>query len=147
MIVHGDTRVEPDEDFAVHLSEPSDGLSIARGDAIGGILNDDAAQVEIFQIQGSGDSSPFVGQPVITRNNIVTSVGPAGFTMQTPDRRDDHDRLTSNGVYVFTGSAPQVAVGDAVDVRATGGRVLRPDRADPGQRQRGQLAATACRHR
>ena len=117
--VHGDTRVEPDEDFAVHLSEPSNGLNIARGDAIGAILNDDAAEAEIFQIQGDGAASPFVGQPVITRNNIVTSVGPGGFTMQTPDRRDDHNRLTSNGVYVFTGAAPQVTVGDAVDVRAT----------------------------
>lgn len=116
--VHGDTTVEPDQDFAVHLSEPSTGLAIARGDAIGGILNDDAAQVEIFQIQGSGDRSPYVGQPVITRGNVVTSVGPSGFTMQTPDRRDDHDRYTSNGVYVFTGSAPQVAMGEAVDVRA-----------------------------
>lgn len=115
--VHGDTKIEPDEDFAVQLSEPSSGLAIARGEAIGGILNDDAAQVEIFQIQGNGDSSPFTGQPVITRNNIVTSVGPAGFTMQTPDRRDDHVRLTSNGVYVFTGSAPTVKTGDAVDVR------------------------------
>jgi uncharacterized protein len=116
--VHGDTRVEPDENFAAHLSEPSSGLSISRGDALGGILNDDAAEAEIFQIQGSGDSSPFVGQPVVARNNIVTSIGPGGFTMQTPDRRDDHNPLTSNGVYVFTGSAPSVAVGDAVDVRA-----------------------------
>ncbi|HET6804980.1 MAG TPA: lamin tail domain-containing protein [Frateuria sp.] len=56
--VYGDTTVEPDQDFAVHLSEPSAGLAIARADAIGGILNDDAAQAEIFQIQGSGDRSP-----------------------------------------------------------------------------------------
>jgi len=116
--VHGDTTVEPDQDLAVHLSEPSAGLTVARGDAIGGILNDDAAQVEIFQIQGGGDGSPYVGQPVITRGNIVTSVGPEGFTMQTPDNRDDRNPLTSNGVYVFTGSTPQVAVGEAVDVRA-----------------------------
>lgn len=116
--VHGDTTVEPDQDFAVHLSDPSVGLAIAKGDAIGAILNDDAAQVEIFQIQGSSDSSPFVGQPVITRGNIVTGIGPSGFTMQTPDQRDDRNDLTSNGVYVFTGSAPQVAVGDMVDVRA-----------------------------
>ena len=116
--VHGDTTVEPDQDLAVHLSDPSAGLTIARGDAVGGILNDDAALVDIFQIQGSGDASPFVGQPVITRGNIVTSVGPQGFTMQTPDSRDDRNRLTSNGVYVFTGGAPQVAVGEAVDARA-----------------------------
>ena len=117
--VHGDSTVEPDEDFAIHLAEPSSGLSIATGEAIGGILNDDAAQAEIFQIQGDGPSSPFLGQPVITTDNIVTSVGLAGFTMQTPDRRDDRNRLTSNGVYVYTGSAPQVSVGDSVDVRAT----------------------------
>jgi predicted extracellular nuclease len=118
VIVRGDTRIEPNENFSVQLSDPSNGLSVARGDALGGILNDNAVQAEIFRIQGSGDSSPFAGQPVITRNNIVTSVGPAGFTMQTPDRRDDRDRMTSNGVYVFTGSAPKVAIGDAVDVHA-----------------------------
>ncbi|HET6804981.1 MAG TPA: endonuclease/exonuclease/phosphatase family protein [Frateuria sp.] len=56
---------------------------------------------------------------MITRGNIVTSVGPAGFTMQTPDSRDDRNRMTSNGVYVFTGGAPQVVTGDAVDVRGT----------------------------
>ncbi len=115
--VHGDTVVEPDESFTLQLSDPSAGLRVAREAASGTILNDDAAQAEIFQIQGSGDSSPYVGQPVITDDNIVTSVGPAGFTMQTPDRRDDRNALTSNGIYVFTATAPSVQVGDAVDVR------------------------------
>ncbi|HEX7339200.1 MAG TPA: lamin tail domain-containing protein [Rhodanobacteraceae bacterium] len=116
--INGDTTVEPDEDFLLDLSAPSAGLTIAKGEAIGAILNDDAAQVEIWQIQGDGPTSPYVGQPVKTDANIVTALGPQGFFMQTPDRRDDHNRLTSNGVYVYTGHAPDVAVGDSVDVRA-----------------------------
>lgn len=35
------------------------------------------AQAETFQIQGDGPSSPFLGKPVISRENIVTRVGPA----------------------------------------------------------------------
>ncbi len=115
--VHGDTTVEPDEDFFVRLDSPSTGLAIGDGEAIGAILNDDIATVEIFQIQGSGSSSPYEGQTVRTLGNIVTALGPNGFFMQTPDARDDHDRMTSNGVYVYTGQAPSVAVGDAVDVQ------------------------------
>ncbi|WP_113065368.1 lamin tail domain-containing protein [Oleiagrimonas sp. MCCC 1A03011] len=116
--VHGDTKVESDEDFFLRLSDASTGLSIGNGQAIGAILNDDIATVEIFDIQGSGSTSPYVGQKVRTLDNIVTAIGPNGFFIQTPDARDDHNRLTSNGVYVYTGSAPTVAVGDAVDVVA-----------------------------
>lgn len=114
--VHGDTKVESDEDFLLKLSQPSAGLTIATAQAIGGILNDDAAQVEIWQIQGRGASSPLDGQPVRTRANIVTGVGAQGFTMQTPDARSDHDPMTSDGVYVFTDTTPDVHIGDQVDV-------------------------------
>ena len=74
---------------------------------------------EIFEIQGSGTSSPFTGQTVETRDNIVTAVGNQGFFIQTPDFRADASSATSNGIYVFTGSAPTVAVGDQVDVKGT----------------------------
>jgi uncharacterized protein len=73
---------------------------------------------EIFQINGTGTSSPLFGKPVSTHANVVTAIGPQGFTMQTPDARDDNNPLTSNGVYVFTDSVPTVSVGDAVDVVA-----------------------------
>ena len=71
---------------------------------------------EIFEIQGSGNASPYDGGTVVTLDNIVTGVGPAGFFMQTPDARADLDGDTSNGIYVFTGGPPAVAVGDQVDV-------------------------------
>lgn len=116
--VNGDTTVEPDEDFLLELDQPSAGLTIADDEAVGAILNDDAAQVEIWQIQGNGATSPYIGQPVITRHNIVTAVGPQGFFMQTPNWRDDFNRMTSNGVYVYTGNPPTVTAGDSVDVTA-----------------------------
>lgn len=74
---------------------------------------------EIWQIQGNGLASPFAGQVVATNDNIVTAVGPQGFFIQTPEARADADPETSNGIYVYTGSAPTVAVGDQVDVVGT----------------------------
>lgn len=71
---------------------------------------------EIFEIQGSGLASPFAGQVVTTEENVVTALAPNGFFMQTPAARDDGDPTTSNGIFVFTGGAPAVAVGDLVNV-------------------------------
>lgn len=72
---------------------------------------------EIFEIQGSGNASPFVNQTIQTLDNIVTAVGPDGFFIQTPDYRADASTATSNGIYVFTSSTPTVQVGDQVDVK------------------------------
>jgi len=79
--------------------------------------------LEIFTIQGSGAASPSVGQVVRTNDNIVTALawgtaGYNGFFIQTPDARADASDRTSNGLFVFTGSAPAVSVGDQVDVVA-----------------------------
>ncbi len=73
-------------------------------------------ELEIFEIQGSGAASPVDGQVVITTDNIVTAVGLDGFFIQTPEARDDLDPDTANGIFVFTDTAPAVAVGDQVDV-------------------------------
>ncbi len=73
-------------------------------------------EVEIFEIQGNGLASPYAGQAVTTLDNIVTALDTNGFYMQTPDGRNDVDPLTSSGIFVFTGGAPMVAVGDQVDV-------------------------------
>ncbi|MEE8523228.1 MAG: hypothetical protein V3T72_04795, partial [Thermoanaerobaculia bacterium] len=77
------------------------------------------AVAEIFEIQGDGLSSPFSGFELDTEDNVVTAVGVDGFFMQTPSARDDLDDDTSNGIFVFTGAAPTVAVGDQVDVTGT----------------------------
>lgn len=74
---------------------------------------------EIYEIQGSGATSPYAGQTVETRDNVVTAVGPQGFFMQTPDFRADASSSTSNGIYVFTGTPPSVAVGNQVKVKGS----------------------------
>ncbi len=71
---------------------------------------------EIFEIQGTGLTSVYRDSYVATKNNVVTAVDTDGFFMQTPVSRSDNNVETSDGLYVFTGSTPSVAVGDAVNV-------------------------------
>ncbi|MFJ4436594.1 endonuclease/exonuclease/phosphatase family protein [Streptomyces sp. NPDC088923] len=71
----------------------------------------------IHTIQGTTRVSPYTGQHVTGVNGVVTGVrayGSRGFWFQ--DTKPDSDPATSEGVFVFTSSAPKVAVGDAVRV-------------------------------
>ena len=86
------------------------------GSAFAGCTPPPPAMVEIWELQGAGLASPYSGQTVITEANVVTAVAPTGLFMQTPAARTDGDPQTSDGVFVFTGAAPAVAVGDRVDV-------------------------------
>ena len=70
----------------------------------------------IYGIQGSGATSPLAGQSVTT-HGVVTKVNNNGFFMQ--DETGDGDDATSDGIFVYTSSAPAVAVGDRVRVAAT----------------------------
>lgn len=118
--VHGATAAGPDKAFRVNLTNATGGdVAIAKASAIGAILNQIPVAAEIWEVTGRGQVSPLLGKRVATHGNVVTAVGPAGFTMQTPDNRADADRLTSNGIYVFTSTAPTVKAGDLVDVEAT----------------------------
>jgi predicted extracellular nuclease len=67
-----------------------------------------AAVTPIPAIQGSGAVSPLAGQRVTTQG-IVTHLTNNGFFLQDPV--GDGDPATSDGIFVFTGSAPTVAVG------------------------------------
>ncbi len=70
----------------------------------------------IWQIQGSGATSPYVGQAVTT-TGVVTKVDNNGFFMQ--DLVGDGNPATSDGIFAFTGSAPAVGVGQMVQVSGT----------------------------
>jgi hypothetical protein len=118
VLVHGRTTPGDDRNFTVTLSQPGGGVALGDDSATGTIHYDIPIAAEIWQINGSGRPAALLGKSVLTHGNVVTAVGPLGFTMQTPDARADADPLTSNGVYVFTDSAPAVQVGDAVDVAA-----------------------------
>ncbi|MCV2368359.1 ExeM/NucH family extracellular endonuclease [Roseateles oligotrophus] len=65
----------------------------------------------IYSIQGSGNASPLVNTTVST-GGIVTYLTSTGFYMQ--DRLGDADASTSDGIFVFTSSAPTVSIGQEV---------------------------------
>jgi len=73
-------------------------------------------QKEIFDVQGSGLSSPLLGQTVTLRENIVTGIAKNGFFMQTPEERSDNNPATSDGIFVYTRRKPMVRVGDIVNI-------------------------------
>lgn len=74
----------------------------------------------INAIQGSGAISPFLNQEVAT-TGVVTARKSNGFFLQTPDAIVDTDPNTSEGIFIFTASAPAVVVGDAVAAVGTAG--------------------------
>lgn len=71
--------------------------------------------VSIPAIQGSGAKSPLAGTAVTT-SGVVTKLINNGFYLQDPI--GDNDAATSDGIFVFTSTAPTVAVGDQVTVSA-----------------------------
>jgi uncharacterized protein len=71
----------------------------------------------IHDIQGKSHTSPLVGQRVASVPGIVTGLRTNGFYFQDPN--PDADLATSEGLFVFTSSAPSIAVGDAITVNGT----------------------------
>ena len=120
--IHGDTTPEPNEAFAVNLSN----LVVTSGAAAlvdvvgqGAIVNDDFAPVAIYDIQGAGHISAYDGQTVSTQG-VVTAIdtsGSRGFWIQ--DVTGDGNDATSDAVFVFTNAIPTVHVGDLVKVTGT----------------------------
>jgi hypothetical protein len=115
----GDTAQENDETFSLDIVSAV-GANLADGQGIATIRNDDFVVTPIHDIQGNGASSPLANQ-FVTTVGIVTGRKGNGFFLQTSDAEADADPLTSEGVYVFTGSAPPAAaaVGNRVRVRGT----------------------------
>jgi predicted extracellular nuclease len=70
----------------------------------------------IYNIQGSGAKSAMAGQTVVT-TGVVTQVGGNGFFLQDPV--GDGDPATSDGIFVFTSTAPTVSVGQLLRVGGT----------------------------
>ncbi|MFJ3230477.1 endonuclease/exonuclease/phosphatase family protein [Streptomyces sp. NPDC086787] len=80
-----------------------------------------ADTVRVHDIQGTTRTSPYAGQKVADVPGIVTGTrtygSSKGFWLQDPNA--DDNPATSEGVFVFTSSAPKVAVGDSVTVSGT----------------------------
>ncbi|WP_310619166.1 ExeM/NucH family extracellular endonuclease [Flexibacterium corallicola] len=115
----GDIVTEFDEGLTVSLTNPVGG-TISSGSATTTVINDDYSITAISEIQGSGDESPMVGAAVNV-SAIVTYVAEDGFFLQEEDSDSDGNDQTSEGVFVYTGSAPTIAVGDHVELGGTVG--------------------------
>ncbi|MGI8639711.1 MAG: lamin tail domain-containing protein, partial [Pyrinomonadaceae bacterium] len=115
--VNGDTTVEPNETFFVNVTNVT-GATPTTVQGTGTIINDETTPISV--IQGSGSTSPFAGQ-VVTTSGIVTGLRSNGFFLQTPDANIDANSETSEGIFVFTSSAPPAAatIGNSVIVGGT----------------------------
>ena len=71
----------------------------------------------IHDIQGAAHRSPLTSQAVVRVPGIVTATRSNGFYLQDPV--PDADPATSEGIFVFTSSAPAVTVGSALLVSGT----------------------------
>ena len=81
-----------------------------------------ASATTIMEVQGRAHISPFAGTTVSVEGIVSatrTGVSPRGFYLQDPV--GDGDPTTSDGVFVFTSTAPTVGVGERVSVM---GRVV-----------------------
>lgn len=81
-----------------------------------GSSGNEGSTVSIAAIQGDGSTSPYVNQSVST-TGVVTLVMNNGFFMQS--LVEDGNDATSDGILVYTGSAPTVSVGQAISLTAT----------------------------
>jgi uncharacterized protein len=93
------------------------GAGGASGGAGGG--GPEPGEIRIHDVQGSAHLSPFVGTVVDDVPGIVSALTSNGFYFEEPT--PDADSKTSEGLFVFTSTAPAVAVGDSVLVT---GRVI-----------------------
>ena len=118
VVVNGDTVTESNETFFVNVSGVV-GATVTDSQGLGTINNDDVTLTPIHDIQGPGASSPIVGSSVSTRG-IVTGLKSNGFFIQEPDGSVDADPATSEGIFVFTSSAPPAAAVVANLVQVTG---------------------------
>jgi predicted extracellular nuclease len=118
--VNGDTAAEPDETFSVNVTNVT-GATAADGQGFGTIVNDDvdctAPFTPIYSIQGDGASAAITGN--VTTQGVVVgdfegSSGLQGFYLQ--DTTGDDNAATSDGIFVFTGSANAVSAGQVVRV-------------------------------
>ncbi len=79
-----------------------------------------ALPLAIHDIQGTTGTSLYAGE-LVTTTGVVTGRKSNGFFLQAPDSEMDNDPNTSEGVFVFTSSAPPAAaaVGNYVGVAGT----------------------------
>ena len=118
--VEGDTNpndtFDPNIEWSGFPQDTFDGLGVYQS-SDGSDGGDGGNEVTpIYDIQGTALVSPLNGTQVAT-TGIVTAVDSNGFYLQ--DATGDGNNATSDGIFVFTSSAPGVDVGDELQVAGT----------------------------
>ncbi|NNC10356.1 hypothetical protein HII28_00455 [Planctomonas sp. JC2975] len=102
-------------DFAAGAPTPAAANAADGGDG-GSTTPPTPGATRIHDIQGTSFVSPLDGQKVTDVPGVVTGVRTSGssrgFWVQDPE--PDSNPATSEGVFVYTGSAPSVTAGDSV---------------------------------
>ena len=117
--INGDTISEADETYFLRATSAT-GATISDGEGLGTIQNDDVTVVSIAQIQGSGLTSPLNGAIVTTEGIVTAQKFNNGFFLQTSDAEVDADPNTSEGIFVFTSTAPPATATVGNRIRVTG---------------------------
>ena len=117
ILVNGDTVSEPNETFFVRATSAT-GATISDNEGLGTIQNDDVSVVAIPQIQGSGLTSPLVGTIITTEGIVTAQKFNNGFFLQSAN--DDGNPATSEGIFVFTSTAPPATATVGNRIRVTG---------------------------
>ncbi|WP_397595876.1 Ig-like domain-containing protein [Silanimonas sp.] len=117
--INGDSTLETDETFSLAVSNVT-GATVLDGSATGTIRNDDVALTAIHAVQGNGAQSPLVGTDVTVEGIVTARKFNNGFFLQTADGEADADPSTSQGIFVFTSSAPPAAAAVGNRVRVFG---------------------------
>lgn len=106
-------------DFAAGAPTPQNAAA-GEQDCVPGDPGDpEGKEATIPQIQGAAHRSPLEGTQVVGVTGVVTAVSKNGFWMQS--QTPDDDPATSEGLFVFTRSAPTAVPGDLVEVAGTVG--------------------------
>jgi len=126
-----DALVEGSETAVLTISTPSAGITLGATTSQNIVITDnDVAITKIHGIQGNGDASALAGQTVTIEAIVVgdfqdgdsdTSRNLRGFYVQEENIDADGNALTSEGLFIFDGASPSVAVsrGDKVQITGT----------------------------
>ncbi|MBK8285226.1 MAG: hypothetical protein IPK97_10320 [Ahniella sp.] len=118
LVVNGDLITESDETVELTLTGSGTNVTINPAVATATLTNDDTAPVRtIAEIQGDAFASPFNTTVATVLDKVVTALLPNGFFIN--DRTTDGLLDTSDAMFVFTSTAPTVAIGDTVNVRGS----------------------------
>jgi predicted extracellular nuclease len=113
------TRTNPATDTDNNAADFAAGAPTPQNSSDGGGGGGDpcTSTPRIRDVQGAGHLSPRSGQQVTGVRGVVTATRSNGFWFQDPC--PDSNLATSEGLFVFTSTAPGVSVGDDVSVTAT----------------------------